>query len=402
MRKHLGRRGVLVATAAALAAPLGGRAEATPVQAGSTSRDQWARRAELSYDALQTYLYLGPEQPDLYLEKYPKQTGDNAYSYLWPFREATAATIDMAGIPSLARRYRADVPRRFDSLRHYWGSWNDRPGYLSYLPPPIGGGGDIFFDDNAIVGLELVRQFAATRDPALLRDARTAFDVVARAWNADPTLPCPGGMRWVDADWIDIRAANVTGLAAQLAAHLYEYTRQATYREWAERLYGWNHSCLRSPEGLYWNDIGIDGTINKTLWTYNSGAMIGAGTLLYRSTGISRYRTYAREDATAAIRYWTEGDRYFDQPAIFNAILFKNLLLLDSVAHDRAYRDVITRYATHIWDGNRDPDLGLFRFPPSGGGDYDPSYRPETLEQSAAIQIFATLAWSPGDYGRIA
>lgn len=361
---------------------------ATPVDAENV----WSQRAEASYEALQTYLYLGPEQHNLYLERYPKQAEDNAFSYLWPMREATAASIDIG----------RDIDTRFDALELYWGEWKGLDGYLSYVPPPIGGGGDIFYDDNAIVGLEYVRWHAITRDPAALAQARKAFSVVERAWSTDTSLPCAGGMRWVEADWTDIRAANVTGLAAELAAHLYETTRKKSYLDWAKRLYHWNRTCLRSPEGLYWNDIGVDGTVNQTLWTYNSGAMIGAGALLYRSTGDPTYRRLARQDAAAAVAYWSHDNRYFDQPAIFNAILFKNLLLLHSVAPDRAYRPFIERYATHIWDHNRDPSLGLFRFPPSGGGPYDPSYRPETLEQSAAIQIFAALAWSPRDYHRIA
>ncbi|MGH3489254.1 MAG: hypothetical protein ACRDP8_15265 [Actinopolymorphaceae bacterium] len=55
-------------------------------------------------------------------------------------------------------------------------------------------------------------------------------------------------------------------------------------------------------------------------------------------------------------------------------------------------------YAEHTWASNRDPALGQFRFPPSGGGPYDPSSRPESLEQSAVVQTFALLAWNPRDY----
>jgi rhamnogalacturonyl hydrolase YesR len=205
-------------------------------------------------------------------------------------------------------------------------------------------------------------------------------------------------MFWVDATWTSIRAANVTGLGTELAAHLYEITHQKSYLDWANKLYDWNRTCLRSPEGLYQNDISLDGTVNPTLWIYNSGAMIGAGALLYRATGDRDYLVKAKADATAALDYWTTDNRYFDQPAVFDAIFFKNLLLLDSVAHDPRYRPVVEAYAQHTWDSNRDPALGLFRFPPSGGGPYDPSYRPETLEQSAVIQTFALLAWDTGDY----
>jgi Glycosyl hydrolase family 76 len=391
---------LLGAGAAAAVPSVSSATEAPAGEAASSdsSTKVWASRATRSYDALQEYLYLGADGHRLYQEKYPKLDGDNAYSYLWPMREATAATIDLSIIRSSGHRYDDDVRDRFRGLRAYWNTDRQPPGYASYVVPPLGGGGDLFYDDNAIVGLEFVRAYLRTHDAAARVRAEQIFTVLTGGWDTDTTHPCPGGMYWVDATWTSIRAANVTGLATELAAHLYEITHKKTYLEWANRLYSWNRECLRSPEGLYWNDIGLDGTVNPTLWIYNSGAMIGAGALLYRATGDRDYLAKARADAAAALDYWTTDNRYFDQPAIFNAIFFKNLLLLDSQAHHSRYRAAVEAYAEHVWDGNRDPELGLFRFPPSGGGPYDPSYRPETLEQSAVIQIFALLAWNSRDY----
>ena len=364
----------------------------------TTSRATWAARAFTSYAALQRHLYLGADQHQLYLEKYPRDPADNAYSFLWPMREATAATIDVSLVPSAGRGFRSDVRDRFAGLSAYLNPDHAPPGYASYVVPPLGGGGDLFYDDNAIVGLEFVRRYLLEHRVADRRRAEQVFDVLTRGWDTDTSHACPGGMFWVDATWTSIRAANVTGLTAELAAHLYELTRDKSYLDWAKRLYDWNRSCLRSSEGLYQNDISLDGTVNPTLWIYNSGAMIGAGVLLHRATGDARYLTQARADADAALAYWTEGNRYFDQPAVFNAIFFKNLMLLDSARHDARYRAVVEEYAEHTWQHNRDPALGLFRFPPSGGGPYDPSYRPETLEQAAVVQTFALLAWDRDRY----
>ncbi|GAA2756383.1 glycoside hydrolase family 76 protein [Actinopolymorpha rutila] len=364
----------------------------------NTDRATWAERAFTSYAALQRHLYLGAEQHHLYLEKYPRDPADNAYSYLWPMREATAATIDLSLVPGAGRRFRADVRDRFAGLSAYLNPAHDPPGYASYVVPPLGSGGDLFYDDNAIVGLEFVRRYLVEHRVADRHRAEQVFDVLTRGWDTDTSHACPGGMFWVDATWTSIRAANVTGLTAELAAHLYELTGEKSYLDWAKRLYDWNRTCLRSAEGLYQNDISLDGTVNPTLWIYNSGAMIGAGVLLHRATGDPGYLAKARADAAAALDYWTDGNRYYDQPAVFNAIFFKNLMLLDSARHDPRYRAVVEAYAEHTWQHNRDPALGLFRFPPSGGGPYDPSYRPETLEQSAVIQTFALLAWDRGHY----
>jgi hypothetical protein len=377
-------------------------AAAPAAQAAEMPAWTWAGRAAASYVALQHYLYLGRPGHYMYLERYPKQAGDNDYSYLFPIREATAATIDVAGMPRSGDGYQDAVPLRFKAIQNYWDPNRTPPGFDSYPPPPLGNAGDPFYDDNAIVGLEYVRQYLATGDRAMLEGARRAFNFDTSGWDTDPTHPCPGGLHWVQASWNTIKATNATGLASELATHLYEATHDRSYLDWGRRLYEWNRTCMRSPEGLYWNDIDFQGNIDKTLWIYNSGAMIGAGTLLYRATGQRAYLAQAQADAGAAVGYWSADDRYFDQPCVFNAIFFANLLLLDSQRDNRGYRPVIQRYADHIWSSNRDPMTGLFKFQPSGGGAFDPSARPETLEQSAAVQIFALLAWDPDTYWRAA
>lgn len=394
------RRWRAVIAAVAMVATL---AIASPAAAaGGPGDGGWGSRAAASYGALQKYLYLGSAGHDLYLEKYPKQSGDNDYSYLFPLREATAATIDLAGITGAGDAYRDAVPLRFGALQRYWDPGRTPPAFDSYPPAPLGYAGDPFYDDNAIVGLEYMRQFLATGDRQWLGGAQRAFAFDTSGWDTDPSHPCPGGLHWVQASWNTIKATNATGLASELATHLYEATHDTSYLDWGKRLYQWNRTCMRSPQGLYWNDIDFNGTIDKTLWIYNSGAMIGAATLLARATGSDDYLAQGRADASAAVSYWTSGNRYFDQPCVFNAIFFANLLLLDSRHSGPSHRPVIENYANHIWSSNQDPTTGLFRFQPSGGGAYDPNARPETLEQSSAVQIFALLAWSPDTLWRAA
>ncbi|ONI74005.1 hypothetical protein BWI15_11520 [Kribbella sp. ALI-6-A] len=358
-------------------------------------KSKWADRALVSYTALQRYLYL----PDtgLYKENHPTLTGENPYSYVWPLREATAATIDVNQLPPAGKRYDEDVKRRFEALELYWDA--PRGAYDSYPPEPLGTRGDPFYDDNAVIGLEFVRRYRLSGDREMLRLAARVFDFVVKAWDTDPNRPVPGGMHWVDASWNPYRgAANVTSLASELAAHLYEATGDQRYLDWARRTYNWVREALSRGPGLYANGIRLDDTVEETLWTYNSGSMIGAAALLYRSTKDKAHLSRATQDAEAAMAYWTASDRLYNQPAIFNAILFANLLLLESIKPTQSYRDVMTSYAERIWQSNRDESTGLFRFQNSGGGAPDPSLRPQTLHQSAAIQTFALLAWQPSDY----
>jgi hypothetical protein len=367
----------------------------TGLAAAGTGQSQWRSRARASYAALQRYLYL----PDsgLYKENHPTLPGENPFSYVWPLREATAATIDLNQLPPAGATYDDDVNRRFQALELYWDS--ERGAYDSYPPEPLGTRGDPFYDDNAVIGLEFVRRYRLSGDRQMLTLAGRVFDFVAEAWDTDPNRPIPGGMHWVDASWNPYRgAANVTSLASELAAHLYEETGEQRYLDWALRTYNWVRAALSRGPGLYANGIRLDETVEETLWTYNSGSMIGAAALLYRSTKQEAHLVRAAQDAEGAMAHWTQSDRLYNQPAIFNAILFANLLLLESVKPSLTYRDVITEYADRIWRSNRDQDTGLFRFQGSGGGAPDPALRPQTLHQSAAIQLFALLAWRLSDY----
>ena len=142
--------------------------------------------------------------------------------------------------------------------------------------------------------------------------------------------------------------------------------------------------------------------MDTTFWSYNSGAMIGAGTLLYEATGNRSYLHDAVTEAAGAMRYWTADDRLYSQPAVFNAYLFNNLLLLDSQTRSRAYLGIITDYANRIYANNRDAETGLFHFGASGGGAPDPNVPAQTLEQSAVVQIFSALAWRVADWNVIA
>jgi uncharacterized protein YyaL (SSP411 family) len=363
-----------------------GSASARPVSSGA-----WADRATDAYRALQNNLYQGPGQHGLYLEQTPRQAADQEHSYLWPFREATQAAVDMQELPGTGSAYRKDAAERFDTTELYH-TGGERPGYASYLPAPLGGGGDVYYDDNAVVALTQLDQYEATGDKRLLKRAEQTVSVVSRAWDDDTAKACPGGMDWFDSPNNTIRATNVTALSAQLAARLYTHTHDRAHLAKAEQWYGWVHSCMRKSAGLYVNDRGDDGSTNETLWTYNSGAMIGTATALYRGTGDTTYLKNAVEDATGSLAYWTEGSRLHDQPAVFNSFYFKDLLDLDAVRHDPAYLKAVSAYADSTYRSNRDAATGLFRFQPSNGGDYDPAAPAATLNQSAMVLIFATLA----------
>ena len=82
-----------------------------------------------------------------------------------------------------------------------------------------------------------------------------------------------------------------------------------------------------------------------------------------------------------------EKERLLEQPACFNSIYFKNLLLLESFTEGKNYRAAMQDYADTVWNDVRDSETGLFGFGDDGT---------ELLEQAAMVQIYATLAWPTG------
>ena len=255
-------------------------------------------------------------------------------------------------------------------------------GFESVVTPPLGGGGDRFYDDNAWLGLALVRHHELTRDPVLLRLAERVFSFVVSGWSTEASWQIPGGIRWKEPASNRSRNTCVNGPAAELAARLHEKTGEATYLDWALRTYEWTRRALQGPDCLYVDQIAPDGTRTPTIWSYNQGSTIGAGVLLARQTSDPSFLDQSEETAAAYVAGLDVPALIAQDPA-FNAVLFRNLLLLDDVRPDQRYRTLLAAYASAMW-ATRRLRHGLF----AGNG--------SALNNAAAmIQISALLAGAP-------
>ncbi|MFC7880155.1 glycoside hydrolase family 76 protein [Isoptericola sp. NPDC057391] len=383
-----------VGTVAALACVMGAAAPAVADDVGRHGPDASPRtqaaRAVASYEAMQEHLY-ADDGSSLYLEHFPRKAKDRTYSFEWPFSQAHVATLDLAGIPGrTGRQFVDDLADRDVGQERFWnagGGTTGLPGYDSYPRAPYGDGGDMFYDDNEWVALAKVQQYLDTGDAAALERAEEIFDLVVTGWDTDPSHPAPGGVFWTQATWSTDRNTVSTMPGAQLATRLYLITGERDYLRWAERMTDWTDRYLLAPDGLYWDNIKLDGSIDRTHWSYNQGVPVGTYALLYQATGDEEYLDKARAIARASYRYYVTEGRLDDQPMFFNSIWFKNLLLLESVTGGHTYRDAMTDYADAQWREVRDPETGLF---PADGE------TTELLGQAAMVQIYATLAWPRG------
>jgi len=349
-------------------------------------------RASASYDAMQKYFY-EQDGSHLYHEQYPVATGDNHYSYEWPFSQAHTATLDLANLPGDAGRfYRTALQDRWLGQERYWNTTGATglPGYDSYPRPPYGNGGDKFYDDNEWVGLACIQRDKMIGDQIALERAKQIFALIVSGWDTNPTHPAPGGVFWTQASWSQDRntVSNMPG--AELGLRLYQLTGNQYYFDWAQKMYDWTNTYLLAPNGLYWDHIDLAGTIEKTQWSYNQGVPVGVNVLFYQVTGDTIYLQRAQNIANAALDYYGTGNNLYQQPPYFNSIFFKNLLLLQSIDHNQRYVRATQTYADQVWQTSRDSATGLFHF--------NGSSSTQMIEQAAMTQIYAVLSWSPEQY----
>jgi Glycosyl hydrolase family 76 len=342
------------------------------------------------------------------------------YSYLWPFSQALAATVSVANIPgqaaSAASTDSHELKARIVGLQKYWGAptpvagqgtgeqpeseehgEGTEPAEAAGIAPPalpsfngevVPPGGASYYDDNEWVGIELARLYKLHHEAAMLEKAEQIMAFVMAGWQTNPKLACPGGVPFSDSPSNTERNTVTDGPAAELGAQLYRLTGDAIYLQFAEQAYVWVRACLRSPSELYYDHIRLHGVLDTTLWSYNQGSMIGAGTLLYQVTGNGAYLYQARQTAKAALAYFTTS-RLLSENPFFPSVYFRNLMYLDSVTHDPPGPKLAQEYVNSVWVHQRLSDnLFAFGSPPST----------QLLDQAAVVQIYALLSTPASTY----
>jgi hypothetical protein len=354
------------------------------VQVGLTDamRQRAQGRADAIYGAIWEHFYV---EDDLLFRETAPDEHTYPYSYLWPLSQTLGASNDMASLPDSDPQYVFDVLSITGAIEHYYDDQKQPPAYSSYIPPPWGHANDRFYDDNAWIGLELLRAYQLTGYELARERAGQIFDYLVSGWDTSEDGPNPGGVFWVEAWWSRDRNTVSTAPAAKLGLLLAEQEENPQRRRyllnWSKTMYDWVETNMRGPDGLYWDRVTEDGRIDEVVFTYNQGAMLGASLLLYRATGNERYLARAEEIGQAAIARWNI-DGLLAQPAAFNALLFTDLLLLNDVRPDQRYLDLLVEYSDRIWLLQRNPTTHLVT-----------TTSPTTLlDQSATARIYAMLA----------
>lgn len=368
-----------------------------------------AARAARAYTAMQTRFHTrsGLYRRDGRLHR-PRSA-----AHLWPFSRALFATLDLAGIRSGGDPdFDADaaIADRLQALERYWDPSGPSPAYSSDV---LGSrlGGDRYYDDNAWVGLAFAQLERMRPQSGVLGRAEELFRFAVSGWD-ERQVPFPGGVFWVEQG----RGAGArnhdrntvsTATNAELGLHLAELTGRPgaeTGTIGPEDMYEWVLATLDAGReadvpgtGLFWDKVQGDGMLDKAVWSYNQGTMVGVNVLLARRGGAQSagYLSLAEAIARKALRHFAAVG-YENQPPAFNAIFFRNLLLLHAATEDAELGaeivDTMRGYVENAWQANRDRH-DLFHFPQGGV---------TLLGQSAMVQLLALLAWDPASYRLLA
>lgn len=306
--------------------------------------------------------------------RYAASDTRHSYAHLWPFSQALSASLAIGSLPGrAAAAARADGLRTVRALARY----RVGQGYESITLAERKAGGNVYYDDNNWIGLDLVAAYRISGRRAILRRAQGVFRFLVSGWATDAGAACPGGVFWARPPLSHIRTTVSTANAALVALRLYEVTGRRNYLAWAERMYDWVRHCLAGPNGLYYDHVDSLGNVSRQEWTYNQGAMVAAGVLLAKATGDHTYFDQAQASAKAALAHYGASG-YKGEPPSFVAIFFSDLNLLQQVVQLPSYETALRHYLRRHVVLSRDGHFGS-----------------SLVFQAAAVQLYA-LAAAPG------
>jgi hypothetical protein len=360
----------------------------------STKTVIYHQRAKEMFDVTnQLYRIVPANNASLYKEN----MDDNASSFLWPFDGM------ISGITALHQlgydvNYEAMIGNYEKYYRASSGTVNI-PGYGSSTNGTTGGG-TRFYDDNSIVGIELVEAYKLTKQQKYLDRCAMVYaflqsgldNVMGEAlwWNEDQRNQSGVG----DSN----KPTCSNGYAINFLLHYYEICPQAdksAVLAFAQKLYSWLKANLQdSSDKTYWNDKNVSGNINQTKWTYNSGVMVSNGILLFRITGQQQYLDDAKATATGAYNYFVKPRNgialtYPDHDPWFNTKLLKAYIEIEPYfATATAYINTYISFIDNAYDKARVSN-GLFYEDWTGAS--QGRYK-DLLHQAAVIESYGLIA----------
>ncbi len=348
----------------------------------SPASGNYKQKAEEQTDYIQKNFYVPSAKR--YRPSFPVNPKELPYDFMW------GNGVQFSALVGAARHNPAKYkPLLYDfreGLQTYWDPIAPIPGFNAYCSGP--GGNDKYYDDNQWLVLGFAEAYEITRDPMFLKDAQNTQRFSLSGWDSK----LGGGIYWK----VDHKSKNTcsNGPAAASAMRLFQVAKQEDQVEWALKIRDWVDSRLLDKDGLYWDNIDLQGKIEKTKWSYNTALMIYTKVLLYQLRGDKTALTEARRHADAGLAAWTDTatgslQKTEDAPR-FTHLFCESLLRLYDATKDVKYLNAVRRQASYAYRYARDPK----------GGYWDkwkvvthsPDERKSLIENASAARLLWLLA----------
>lgn len=342
-------------------------------------------------DLIFNYFDMGNEKRALFTGFDPQdQTPDSEFqgsAALWGYGAILTATAQSARLDYNQNKLTQDRVRRLvEGLKEYRMPFEELV-YTSNLF----GGGEPYYDDNAWVVLGLFDIYRGTGDEKYLEHSRELLDYVLSGKSED------GGIYWKES----VVSRNTCSIGPAIVGSLlhYQVNPEEELLEGAIELYNWTKDVLRDPEDyLYWDNAikQEDGTelIDEMKWTYNSGTMIWAASLLYDITGDETYIEDAKLTAGGAFTkfFVNNGEHYPDWPW-FNLYLLRGFIALAESTKGE-YNFLVNSFKINLRNAilRGLDDRGMV-LPNWGNGGYKQTYKFVDLKEvSASAECYLLIA----------
>lgn len=360
-------------------------------------------RAQQTLDSL--YKYYSVEGSNLLRETYPLDSAHtatylasaeqanvpNAYSYLWPYSGTFSAINVLIAAGDTVYNKKVLANRVLPGLEEYLDTKRQPAAYASYINSAPES--DRFYDDNVWLGIDFTDIYMQTKQQSYLDKAKMIWKFIESG--TDDKLG--GGIYWCEQKKSGKNTcSNAPG--AVYALKLFEATNDSSYFYQGKKLYEWTKKNLQDTEDyLYFDNINMEGKVDKAKYPYNSGQMLQASALLYKLTKNKDYLTDAQNIAKSGYNYFftdfktSEGEEFRllkKSDVWFIAVMFRGYIELYNLDKNDVYINAFRKNLEYAWTHMRD-EKGLFSTDWTGEKKDDKKW---LLTQAAFVEFYGRLA----------
>lgn len=358
------------------------------------------QRATQTLNAI--YKYYSVDDSNLLRETYPfdqnqsatylaSENQVNKYSYLWPYSGTLSAVNAILAADREILSYDSILTEQvLPGLEEYFDTKRTPYAYASYINSAPQS--DRFYDDNVWLGIDFTDLYIMTNRTEYLEKAKLIWSFILSGMDEQ----LGGGIYWCEQNkGSKNTCSNAPG--AVYALKLYQATGDSVYFEYGKDLYNWTKVHLQDTDDyLYFDNINLEGKVDKAKYPYNSGQMLQAAALLYQLTEDQNYLLDAQNIAQSGYNYFFTDHSSFgsscrllkNSDIWFIGVMLRGYIELYTIDNNRIYLDSFQKSLDYAWENMRDNN-GLFN------KDWSNTNKDEKkwlLTQAAFVEMYARLA----------